>query len=656
MLRSTVVRWLLLLAGSLAATPAWADVPNLKDIKVAVPKVRGRASWGADVIRRQLVTALRTEVTVIEPDAYEAVEKQATGGPEQPTKVSREGMAAVGRLVGAQYVLTVEITKTGFLYTAHARLVNTANAEFQMDFRSGYYRPQAEASDRADRIARTTVAKIKVLLAPPPAVSGTVTSTVGGGEAVAVVPTPPVTPDGPMSDDDRIFGGSTTDSGSLDDSVFGSASGSGGLEGPGSVAEIDRRLDELDSRVEAGGRLFLRLNYFVADEDVLLRSRLASPSLLDLFMDARVNDRVRGYAQVRIFHDVTLADGAVDAFGAEQDQTRFLFDQLWLKFDVGRLIYVTLGRQRVKWGVGRFWNPTDFLNPEVRDPLSVFDERLGVSLVRLHLPVESLGWNFYAVATFDETDLLQRVGVAGRAEVLVGNVEFSLSFAARRDGPTRFGMDISAGVGPFDLRAEGAFTYNSQRDYYEGSFDPAAGVLPNAASYADELIPQGLVGAELSVGYNDGDTAYLGIEYFYNGRGYRNGDLYPYMVFQDLAARQNCVGLACPGRAFQPLYMGRHYGAAYLSLPKPGSWDDTTFTGTYLGNFDDGSMTARLDYELSIFSFLVMSVYAQGHFGKRGELKFGADIAPVPGFPGLENGFVVADPILELGSGFSIAF
>ena len=46
---------------------------------------------------------------------------------------------------------------------------------------------------------------------------------------------------------------------------------------------------------------------------------------------------------------------------------------MWLNFDIGRTVFVTAGRQRVKWGIGRFWNPTDFLQPARLDALAFFD-------------------------------------------------------------------------------------------------------------------------------------------------------------------------------------------------------------------------------------------------------------------------------------------
>ena len=67
------------------------------------------------------------------------------------------------------------------------------------------------------------------------------------------------------------------------------------------------------------------------------------------------------------------------------------------------------GFREPTWGVARFWNPTDFLHFRKRDPLSTFDQRQGEWMLKLHVPWEKAGWNFYAIALFS--------GKIGRAHV-----------------------------------------------------------------------------------------------------------------------------------------------------------------------------------------------------------------------------------------------
>ena len=54
-----------------------------------------------------------------------------------------------------------------------------------------------------------------------------------------------------------------------------------------------------------------------------------------------------------------------------------VLDQAWLAFDIAHTVFLTVGRQHVKWGVGALSTPTDFLASAPRDPLALFDARLG---------------------------------------------------------------------------------------------------------------------------------------------------------------------------------------------------------------------------------------------------------------------------------------
>lgn len=57
----------------------------------------------------------------------------------------------------------------------------------------------------------------------------------------------------------------------------------------------------------------------------------------------------------------------------------------YLYYDAG-FAQFTLGKQRVTWGVMRFWRPTDMFNPE--SPLQIESgERLGIDAIRMSVPV-----------------------------------------------------------------------------------------------------------------------------------------------------------------------------------------------------------------------------------------------------------------------------
>jgi hypothetical protein len=137
---------------------------------------------------------------------------------------------------------------------------------------------------------------------------------------------------------------------------------------------------------------------------------------------------VRNRRQIR---SRSAAGGAsfVGLFGVRSNAPRVQLDQFWLRFDLWRTLFVTIGRQHVHWGTAHFWSPTDFLHVQRRNPLDTFDARPGTDMLKLHLPIESTNWNFYAYAIaggYNDTPTLYSVSGAARAEFVAGSNELGL--------------------------------------------------------------------------------------------------------------------------------------------------------------------------------------------------------------------------------------
>lgn len=452
-----------------------------------------------------------------------------------------------------------------------------------------------------------------------------------------------------------------------------------GAAGPMGRAEPSDLLGDLrdtlaaaSERLVIGGVLFLRLEYRALSEGPAESFALVSPTTLDLYLDARPVDRVRAYARARVAHDFTVVDGgqglsateladpsqAADlgalVQGAGRPRTDVFLDQLWLKFDAAQRVFFTFGQQRIRWGAGRIWNPTDFLNPLRFDPLALFDPRLGVGLFKVHVPFESLGANLYAIANFDGADRLERVGGALRGEIAFETTEISMSGALRESEPLRLGADISTGIGPFELRGELALLYDVSAPTFSGrwSEDDPTDLDELEVTYRDDdVIPQLVLGADLTLEYGDQDQLILGLEYFFNDLGYSGSELYPILLLAPTIAGfeggPDLLGLRePPPLLFQPLYLGRHYLAVFALLPAPLDLQDHTFTLTAISNLSDRSAVARLDHSVRLFQFLTLQSYVNVHLGQRGEFRLGFDLAPVPGvLPAVP----VVPPLFELG-------
>ena len=384
--------------------------------------------------------------------------------------------------------------------------------------------------------------------------------------------------------------------------------------------QMAQRLAEREQKVLTfGGGLYSQLQYSVLGEGQPDAWPLYQPNYLDIFLDSRPNKRLRVYADGRLTYTPTNGGQQVTALGQQATATQALLDELWIKFDIDRTVFVTAGRQHLRWGVGRFWYPNDFLYDQRRDPLAIFDVRTGVDIIKLHLPVESLGWNFYAVANLDGANDISHVGGAARAEFLAGLTEFAFSAAAKKGDPLQLGFDISTGIGWFDLRAAVAVLHGLKTPFFRGDsniqdFDTitlnniADLQIPKQYSRENDWIPRALVGGEVSIPYGEDDSMYVGAEYFYNDAGYSDPNLYTWLAFNG---------------AYRPLYTGKHYAALYFLVPSPGDWNDTSFSLANLGNLSDRSFMSRLDYSVTVLTHMRAFAFASVAWGNTGEFTQG---------------------------------
>ena len=428
--------------------------------------------------------------------------------------------------------------------------------------------------------------------------------------------------------------------------------------------------------LKIGGQIYMRAQTSGLQGQNPADWSLSSPSLLDLYMDVRPNERVRGYVLGRMSYDPTLPSTASPTMpagtysssqggfssggtaslgslvGTQQTRTpRVALDQMWLRFDIKHTVFVTAGRQHVRWGTARFWTPTDFLHLQRRNPLDVFDARTGTTMLKLHVPWEARGWNFYAYGLAENSDATPRasdVAGAARAEVVLGTTEIGAGGLVRRGHKPKLAADISTGIWNLDFYGEVALRFASEIDHLQricgsdpsaaslGTYDPTSSV-PQAAQvfgpYYQSLFapvrgsgvkPQATGGVSYSFQYADKDVFTLGAEYFYNGLGYNNTAAYG-----AIAILPYVEPVAEPATFF---YLGRHYAAVYATAPAPYSWDNTTFTLSTLSNLSDRSGITRLDYSLILLTHLRFEAFAAVHWGNQGgefRIKFGPTSAPL---------------------------
>ena len=412
-------------------------------------------------------------------------------------------------------------------------------------------------------------------------------------------------------------------------------------------------IKEPEDTLEVGGSLYMQFAASIPSSDDLNDYTVNAPTNVDLYLDSRPNDRLRGFVRGRLLWDPsTRGGGTASLFGTEAgERTQVLLDEIWMRFDAARTVFFTVGQAHVRWGTTRIWNPVDVLQPSRRDPLAFYDLRVGVPQIKMHLPIESLGWNFYLMGLMDSVDTVRKAGGAARAEFVFSTVETGVTGALRYGVDPKTGLDFSMGIGDLDWTGECGVSFPS-------SSDPEVQVS---------------TGLEYSVSVFDEDILLLGTEFFYNPGGY---DSLEDAVYDTLGITRDDVAAASsfiePGieldeetlaasnelletsaaalSTLQPFYIGKYYGGFLVSLPQPGNWNDVSFSVLTLSNLSDRSALSRLDVSINALTYLQIQTYISGYWGLPGELKPGPDslgefgtllstVAPLPPSQLLQVGF-----------------
>jgi hypothetical protein len=265
----------------------------------------------------------------------------------------------------------------------------------------------------------------------------------------------------------------------------------------------------------------------------------------------------------------------------------------------------------------------------------VFDARPGTTMLKLNIPWEEKGWNFYGFAVAEDpnaaTPTLRQVAGAFRVEFILAGVEVGLDTYLRRDHNPRYGLDVSTGIGDFDVYADVALRPGDDFEHVFTGPDPSMSFVSTFSGYETQAVG----GVTYSRKYNDNDLWTAGVEYFYNHPGYTSPSMYSQVIQQAITSMNSAL--------IPFFYLGQQYGAAYVSLPAPYSWNYTTFTLSTLANLSDRSFITRLDYSVTLLTHLSFEAFAGVHYGHGGgEFRF-----PFGSFLG--SGGSTDYPVVDLG-------
>lgn len=233
----------------------------------------------------------------------------------------------------------------------------------------------------------------------------------------------------------------------------------------------------------------------------------------------------------------------------------------------------TLGRQRIAWGTGFAWNPTDIINPFNPGAIEL-GERAGADAVYGALQLDTVS-RLEVVAALG--DHFRHSTYATRFGTHYGEYDLSV-MCATTAGDWIIGGDFAGYLGTAGLRGEVAFT---QRD--EG---------------------RGFVRAVLNADYSIAKGPYILVEVYYNGQGHDDPADYDFEALirgesYNLARRYAAASLAAP---FTPLVGGAVYA---------------------LGNLDDGSTLMGPSVTVSVAENMELAASAYFFLGAN-DTEYGA--------------------------------
>lgn len=354
-----------------------------------------------------------------------------------------------------------------------------------------------------------------------------------------------------------------------------------GFSEDGGMQDDDKRALDAD-RLKIGGKLQSEWQIYTIENSSTRKDFVTNPMTLEMYLDSQLKDDVRSFFRGRLIYDGSIDESDLSPVtGLAQKQTTSSLEEMKLSLNTNKRIFWTFGKQKIKWGASKFWNPTDFINNQRRDFLKAEDVRSGITMIKAHIPWEEA--NGYLIAVNDGANETNQTGAAARIEVPLSAAEWTLSSYSRKGQATKFGTDVSLALGDFDLYVEWAESNQP--------FDKSASG-----------------GLTYQFKYSDDDTVSLGLEGFWQENGYDNKSSYSALIATN---------------EFIPFFLGRTYGLLTIFLPNPGAWNNSSFMSYAFLNGSDKSRYYRLTWSYEGFSDLKLMSALGARAGESGtEMKY----------------------------------
>ncbi|MBF0298241.1 MAG: hypothetical protein HQK51_05950 [Oligoflexia bacterium] len=371
--------------------------------------------------------------------------------------------------------------------------------------------------------------------------------------------------------------------------------------------------DFKDNSLQIGGFLRSEIYYYGNQHGKLSENTISAPQTASIYLDSKLRNGIRAFIRGKDIYDPTIDSTEENTqisptttestrtghtgertgrTGRPNVENLLQLEEMKLMFNINKTVFITAGKSKIKWGVSKFWNPTDFINNYHQDILKTVDERLGVPLIKAHIPVDTS--NIYLLTILEDSSTSAKAGYAARMEIPISTKsEFTLS-ALHRGGHKNYGGDFSIGVGNFDFYAEAAMVQESSD-------------ASRSTAYT--------LGASYEIGYADKESLIITGEYFHQSDGLSDAQNYTNYTYSFLTP------------SYRPFYHSRDYAMVSITMPRPFSWSDYTFNLFNLENISDQSYILKFRVESKAIQDILFATEVTYHYGHTyGEFRYGGQL------------------------------
>ena len=300
--------------------------------------------------------------------------------------------------------------------------------------------------------------------------------------------------------------------------------------------------------------------------------------------------------------------------GTNATLSAFALDEIFLDTAIDRKVFFRMGKQRISWGVGTWYQPADVLSLAAIDLDDPTAAREGPFAFKIDIPFGLNHATTYVTPPTTEGDI--HVALAQRVDLVVGGFELSLGGFARSDmaAKPRLMFMFTGTLGNFDLYGENVAAWGSDRTYVRvksgGSYE--------TYTIDNLLVFQSTVGAKYSWSNSEGLSLSAHLQGYYNGTGYADST-----ILLDSGAKA-ALNTSPSYTASDSKEAGMFYLAGNGSLSLDFGADETSSTITLGGsaryNFSDNSLSATPSLGLDLgssrdFSLTLSAATSLGEVG-----------------------------------------